>query len=50
MEANTFAPGETTLEDLRAQVFGVGAELHRDFMGPESELAGAWTVLEEARL
>ncbi len=48
MEANTFAPGATTLDDLRAQVFGVGADLHRDFMGPESELAGAWTVLEEA--
>jgi microcystin degradation protein MlrC len=48
MEANTFAPGETTLDDLRAQVFGVGPELHRDFMGPQSELAGAWAVLEEA--
>jgi len=48
MEANTFAPGETTLDDLRAQVFGVGGELHRDFMGPESELAGAWTGLEQA--
>jgi microcystin degradation protein MlrC len=48
MEANTFAPGETTLDDLRAQVFGVGDELHRDFMGPESELAGAWTALEQA--
>src|SRR4051794_1283777 len=48
MEANTFAPGETTLEDLRAQVFGVGAELHRDFMGPASELAGAWSALEAA--
>ncbi len=48
MEANTFAPGSTTLDDLRAQVFGVGAELHRDFMGPGSELAGAWAMLEEA--
>jgi AcrR family transcriptional regulator len=48
MEANTFAPGETTLDDLRAQVFGVGADVHRDFMGPASELAGAWTVLEQA--
>jgi microcystin degradation protein MlrC len=48
MEANTFAPGETTLEDLQAQVFGVGADLHRDFMGPESELAGAWSALEAA--
>lgn len=48
MESNTFSPGETTLADLRAQVFGVGAELHRDFMGPESELAGAWSVLTAA--
>jgi len=48
MEANTFAPGATTLDDLRAQVFGVGADLHRDFMGPQSELAGAWRALEEA--
>jgi len=48
MEANTFAPGETTLDDLRAQVFGVGDELHRDFMGPESELSGAWSALEAA--
>ena len=48
MEANTFAPGETSLADLRNQVWGVGAEVHRDFMGPASELAGAWAVLEEA--
>jgi microcystin degradation protein MlrC len=48
MEANTFAPGETTLDDLRAQVFGVGRDLHRDFMGPASELAGAWAALEDA--
>ena len=50
MEANTFAPGETTLDDLRAQVFGVGSSLHRDFMGPRSELAGAWAALEDAGL
>jgi microcystin degradation protein MlrC len=48
MEANTFAPGETTLDELRAQVFGVGADLHRDCMGPESELTGAWAVLDGA--
>ena len=48
MEANTFAPGATTLDDLRAQVFGVGAEVHRDFMGPGSELAGAWSAIEDA--
>lgn len=50
MEANTFAPGATTLDDLRAQVFGVGDDLHREFMGPESELAGAWSALEGADL
>src|SRR5206468_3603578 len=38
----------TTLDDLRAQVFGVGREVHRDFMGPQSELAGAWSALEAA--
>src|SRR5919201_5507221 len=48
MEANTFAIGETTMDDLRAQVFGVGADVHREFMGPESELTGAWSELEEA--
>ena len=31
-------------------MFGVGDGLHRDFMGPESELAGAWSVLEDAGL
>ena len=50
MESNTFAPGETTLDDLRAQMFGVGADLHANFLGAESELAGAWNVLEEAGL
>lgn len=48
MEANTFARGETSLADLRAQVFGVGDEIHRDFMGLQSELAGAWAALEDA--
>jgi microcystin degradation protein MlrC len=47
MESNTFAPGETTLDDLRAQMFGLGSELHRDFLGVDSELAGAWAVLED---
>ncbi|MBV8598512.1 MAG: M81 family metallopeptidase, partial [Actinobacteria bacterium] len=46
MESNTFAPGATTLDDLRAQMFGVGSDLHRDFLGAESELAGAWSVLD----
>lgn len=50
MEANTFAPGETTMADLRAQIFGIGTDVHRDFMGPGSELAGAWSALEQAAL
>src|SRR5581483_5715036 len=48
MEANTFAHGETTLDDLRAQVFGVGDQVHAEFMGPASELAGAWSALDTA--
>ena len=48
MEANTFAHGETTLDDLRAQVFGVGDQVHAEFMGPGSELAGAWSALDAA--
>jgi microcystin degradation protein MlrC len=48
MESNTFAPGETTLDDLRAQMFGIGSELHSAFLGEESELAGAWDTLEAA--
>ncbi|MFN0156101.1 MAG: M81 family metallopeptidase [Gaiella sp.] len=48
MEANTFAAGETSLADLQAQVFGVGPQVHREFMGPDSELGGAWSALEDA--
>ncbi len=48
MEANTFAPGVTTLDQIRAQMFGVGSEVHRDFLGQGSELAGAWAALEAA--
>jgi microcystin degradation protein MlrC len=48
MEANTFAPGETTLDDFRAQALHIGGGVHRDVLGPESELAGAWDVLTAA--
>jgi microcystin degradation protein MlrC len=48
MESNTFAPGETTLDDLRAQMLGVGADIHSTFLGEESELSGAWDALEGA--
>jgi microcystin degradation protein MlrC len=48
MESNTFATGETSLDDLRAQMFGVGEALSPTFLGEGSELAGGWTALEEA--
>ena len=47
MEANTFAPGETTLDDFRAQVFGVGADVPRETLG---ELSAAWNVLDDAEV
>jgi microcystin degradation protein MlrC len=46
MEANTFAVGATTLDDFRAQVWRVGADVRADALGPDSELAAAWRVLE----
>jgi microcystin degradation protein MlrC len=45
IEANTFARGETTLDDFRAQVFGVGADVPRETLG---ELRAAWQVLDDA--
>lgn len=50
MESNTFAPGETAMDDLRTQTFGVGPDLHPTFLGEESELAGAWAALADAGL
>ena len=48
VESNSFVDAETTLDDFRRQTFAVGAELHREVLGPASELTGAWDVLEEA--
>lgn len=48
LEANTFAPGRTTLADFEAQIFGVGGEIHPALLGPRSELAAAWRVLAAA--
>ena len=41
MESNTFAPGETTLDDLRAQMFGVGAEVDAELPGRRERARGA---------
>jgi microcystin degradation protein MlrC len=48
MESNTFASGETSLDDLRGQMFGVGADLSATFLGEGSELAGGWRALADA--
>lgn len=48
LEANTFVPGETTLEDFRRQSFAVGGEVTRELLGPSAELTGALDVLAAA--
>jgi microcystin degradation protein MlrC len=48
VESNSFVDAETTLDDFRRQTFAVGGELHREVLGPASELTGAWDVLDEA--
>jgi microcystin degradation protein MlrC len=45
LEANTFAPGSTTIDDFRAQVWRVGADAAPDALGAGSELSAAWRVL-----
>jgi microcystin degradation protein MlrC len=48
VESNSFVDAETTLDDFRRQTFAVGEEVHREVLGPASELTGAWDVLDEA--
>lgn len=48
LEANTFAPGTTTLDDFRAAGLWIGDDLRRSRLPQEDELAAAWDVLEEA--
>jgi microcystin degradation protein MlrC len=45
MEANTFAPGTTTLADFQAQMWAVGADIEPDVLGAGSELGAAWRLL-----
>ncbi|NCA18537.1 MAG: microcystin degradation protein MlrC, partial [Actinobacteria bacterium] len=45
IESNSFAHGQTTLDDFKKQIFFVGNEITRDCAGPTVELAGAWDVL-----
>lgn len=46
VEANSFASGATTLDDFRAQVWRERDEVGPDALGPDSELAAAWRLLE----
>lgn len=48
IESNSFAHGQTTLDDFKKQIFFVGNEITRDCAGPTVELAGAWDVLTHA--
>ena len=48
IESNSFAHGQTTLDDFKKQIFFVGNEITRDCAGPTVELAGAWDVLTKA--
>lgn len=48
IESNSFAHGQTTLDDFKKQIFFVGNEITRDCAGPTVELAGAWDVFTQA--
>ncbi|HEY2642616.1 MAG TPA: M81 family metallopeptidase, partial [Galbitalea sp.] len=45
IEANSFAPGSTTVADFAEQVWAVGDEVTHDVLGRHSELHAAWEVL-----
>ena len=47
IESNSFAHGQTTLDDFKKQIYFVGSEITRDCAGPTVELAGAWDVFTE---
>lgn len=48
IEANSFAPGVTTVADFAQQVWAVGDDVTPDVLGPQSELRAAWEVLDDA--
>ena len=50
IESNSFAHGETTLDDFKKQIFFEGSAINRDCAGPTTELAGAWDVLTKANV
>ena len=48
IESNSFAHGQTTLDDFKKQIFFVGDDITRDCAGPTVELAGAWDVFSKS--
>ncbi len=48
IESNSFARGQTTLDDFKKQIFFVANEITRDCAGPTVELAGAWDVFTKS--
>ena len=48
IESNSFAHGQTTLDDFKKQIFFVGEDITRDCAGPTVELAGAWDVFSKS--
>ena len=48
IESNSFAHGQTTLDDFKKQIFFVGDDITRDCAGPTVELAGAWDIFSKS--
>jgi microcystin degradation protein MlrC len=50
LEANSFAPGSTTIADFVDQVWAIDDDVTPDILGPHSELHAAWDVLSAHRI
>jgi microcystin degradation protein MlrC len=50
LEANSFAPGTTTIADFVEQVWAIGDEVTPHVLGPHSELHAAWDVFSAHRI
>lgn len=48
LEANSFAPGETTIDDYRDQTLAIGGAIGAETLGSGSEFAAAWRTLESS--
>ena len=50
IECNSFAHGETTLDDFKKQIYVEKDSINRDSAGSSAEFAGAWDVLSAANV